>query len=233
MKKIFYLSTALILCGMAQSQASCIQTPSCTSLGYTKTSSCTNGLKCPFGNYWYCPSSGSSSGGSGSGTGAGESSLCSSCNVGDFICSSGCSTLSKPQSLSTLGGDCSSYVISKSGNTCTRISTPYGTKERFTLEKFIQEATFYDWYAVFSVDSSSYQALCQALGGDIGDNFISYALISRGSSSQLQLSVKYNCGSALRNTTLITSCSGSDLQSCLSNVYNFPEDYYIPVVSTF
>ena len=55
MKKIFYLSTALILCGMAQSQASCIQTPSCTSLGYTKTSSCTNGLKCPFGNYWYCP----------------------------------------------------------------------------------------------------------------------------------------------------------------------------------
>ena len=54
MKKILYTTTAFILCGLAQSQAACIATPSCTTLGYTSTSSCTNGLKCPFGNYWNC-----------------------------------------------------------------------------------------------------------------------------------------------------------------------------------
>ena len=54
MKKILYTTTAFILCGIAQSQAACIATPSCTSLGYTSTSSCTNGIKCPFGNYWNC-----------------------------------------------------------------------------------------------------------------------------------------------------------------------------------
>ena len=56
MKKILYTTTAFILFGLAQSQAACIATPSCTTLGYTETSSCDGGLKCPFGNYWYCPS---------------------------------------------------------------------------------------------------------------------------------------------------------------------------------
>ena len=54
MKKILYTTTAFILCGLAQSQAACIATPSCTTLGYTSTTSCTDGLKCPFGNYWNC-----------------------------------------------------------------------------------------------------------------------------------------------------------------------------------
>ena len=54
MKKILYSTTAFILCGIAQSQAACITTPSCTTLGYTSTTSCTDGLKCPFGNYWNC-----------------------------------------------------------------------------------------------------------------------------------------------------------------------------------
>ena len=35
-------------------EAACIQTPTCSSLGYTSTSSCTGGTKCPFGNYWNC-----------------------------------------------------------------------------------------------------------------------------------------------------------------------------------
>ena len=54
MKKILYTTTAFILFGLAQSQAACITTPSCTTLGYTSTTSCTDGLKCPFGNYWNC-----------------------------------------------------------------------------------------------------------------------------------------------------------------------------------
>ena len=59
MKHALNITTTLILCGSmaqayAQSPAACIPTPSCTSLGYTSTTSCTGGLKCPFGNYWNC-----------------------------------------------------------------------------------------------------------------------------------------------------------------------------------
>ena len=55
MKKILYTTTAFVLCGgIVQANAACIATPSCTSMGYTSTSSCTNGIKCPFGNYWNC-----------------------------------------------------------------------------------------------------------------------------------------------------------------------------------
>ena len=55
MKKIFYYTTtALVLsCGITQAQT-CVPTPTCSSLGYTSSSSCTNGIKCPFGNYWNC-----------------------------------------------------------------------------------------------------------------------------------------------------------------------------------
>ena len=31
-----------------------VPTPDCSTLGYTSSSSCTNGIKCPFGNYWNC-----------------------------------------------------------------------------------------------------------------------------------------------------------------------------------
>ena len=59
MKHALNITTTLILCGSmaqayAQSPAACIATPSCTTLGYTSTTSCTDGLKCPFGNYWNC-----------------------------------------------------------------------------------------------------------------------------------------------------------------------------------
>ena len=59
MKHALNITTTLILCSSmaqayAQSPAACIPTPSCTSLGYTSTTSCTDGLKCPFGNYWNC-----------------------------------------------------------------------------------------------------------------------------------------------------------------------------------
>ena len=56
MKKLLYTTTAFVLCsGIVQANAACIATPSCTSMGYTETSSCDGGLKCPFGSYWYCP----------------------------------------------------------------------------------------------------------------------------------------------------------------------------------
>ncbi len=51
-KFILYSSTFMVLNGVAE--AACIQTPSCSSLGYESTTSCSGGLKCPFGNAWNC-----------------------------------------------------------------------------------------------------------------------------------------------------------------------------------
>ena len=58
MRKFLLYSSALAVFGLSSSvaEAACIQTPTCSSLGYTSTSSCTGGTKCPFGNYWNCDS---------------------------------------------------------------------------------------------------------------------------------------------------------------------------------
>ena len=60
MKKIFYYTTTAIIisCGITQAQT-CVPTPTCSSLGYTSSTACNGGLKCPFGEAWYCPSGGS------------------------------------------------------------------------------------------------------------------------------------------------------------------------------
>ena len=55
MRKFLLYSSALAVLGLSGvAEAACIQTPTCSSLGYTSTSSCTGGTKCPFGNYWNC-----------------------------------------------------------------------------------------------------------------------------------------------------------------------------------
>ncbi len=54
MRKFLLYSSALALGLSGVAEAACIQTPTCSSLGYTSTSSCTGGTKCPFGNYWNC-----------------------------------------------------------------------------------------------------------------------------------------------------------------------------------
>ena len=51
-KFILYSSTFMLLNGVAE--AACIKTPTCSSLGYESTTSCTGGVKCPFGNAWNC-----------------------------------------------------------------------------------------------------------------------------------------------------------------------------------
>ena len=55
MKRIFYYTTtALVLsCGISQAQT-CVPTPTCSTLGYTSTTACDGGLKCPFGEAWNC-----------------------------------------------------------------------------------------------------------------------------------------------------------------------------------
>ena len=59
MRKFLLMSSALFVGGLLNgvANAACIQTPTCSSLGYTSTSSCTGGIKCPFGNYWNCTAS--------------------------------------------------------------------------------------------------------------------------------------------------------------------------------
>ena len=59
MKQYLFLTSALVVSGLLSgaAEAACIQTPSCSSLGYTSSSSCTGGIKCPFGNAWNCTAS--------------------------------------------------------------------------------------------------------------------------------------------------------------------------------
>ena len=57
MKQYLLLTSALVASGLLNSgvaNAACIKTPTCSSLGYESTTSCSGGLKCPFGNAWNC-----------------------------------------------------------------------------------------------------------------------------------------------------------------------------------
>ena len=60
MRKFLLYSSALVVSGLLCSvaEAACIQTPSCSSLGYTSSQSCNGGVKCPFGNAWNCTAAG-------------------------------------------------------------------------------------------------------------------------------------------------------------------------------
>ena len=54
MKKILLASVGVMVISVGTGYASCIPTPSCSSLGYESSSSCEGGIKCPFGNAWNC-----------------------------------------------------------------------------------------------------------------------------------------------------------------------------------
>ena len=60
MKQYLFLTSALVVSGLLSgaAEAACIQTPSCSSLGYTSSQSCNGGVKCPFGNAWNCTAAG-------------------------------------------------------------------------------------------------------------------------------------------------------------------------------
>ena len=56
MKQYLLLTSAFVAGGLLSgtAEAACIKTPTCSSLGYESTTSCSGGLKCPFGNAWNC-----------------------------------------------------------------------------------------------------------------------------------------------------------------------------------
>ena len=78
MKQYLLLTSALVANVLLSSgtEAACIQTPNCTTLGYTSTTACEGGLKCPWGNAWFCNI--------GSGTG-GNSGNIAACHVGAVL----------------------------------------------------------------------------------------------------------------------------------------------------
>ena len=77
MKQYLLLTSALVAFTMSGvAEAACIQTPNCTTLGYTSTTACEGGLKCPWGNAWFCNI--------GSGTG-GNSGNIAACHVGAVL----------------------------------------------------------------------------------------------------------------------------------------------------
>ena len=57
MRKLTLLTSVLLTAPFAAGNVSaqCMNTINCQTLGYTKTSCTKGGVKCPTGNYWYCP----------------------------------------------------------------------------------------------------------------------------------------------------------------------------------
>ena len=57
MRKFTLLSSVLLASSFqtVNVSAQCMNTINCQTLGYTKTSCTKGGVKCPTGNYWYCP----------------------------------------------------------------------------------------------------------------------------------------------------------------------------------
>ena len=57
MRKLILMTSAAIiapLSGLAE-DITCTATPNCADLGYTSTTSCDKGVKCPWGEAWFCP----------------------------------------------------------------------------------------------------------------------------------------------------------------------------------
>ena len=151
MKKYLFLTSAFVAGGLLSgvAEAACIQTPSCSSLGYTSTSSCTGGVKCPFGNAWNCDSvnkiteltnkiteletkvttvENNSTAGP----------RCADCKVGDYVCAGQCFSPEKAYyhdatsaQISSVEGErwlnnlCTGFVIEKSNGECRQIPTMY------------------------------------------------------------------------------------------------------------
>ena len=75
MKQYLLLTSALMVGLSGVAEAACIQTPSCSSLGYSSTTACEGGLKCPWGNAWFCNVGG----------GSGSNPDYSNCKIGDIL----------------------------------------------------------------------------------------------------------------------------------------------------
>ena len=254
MRKILLYSSALVLGLSGAAESACIQTPSCSSLGYTSSSSCTGGVKCPFGNAWNCTgpnnttkinsintsitnilnritklenNSGSSSG---SGSGSGTSSLCDSCNVGDFICGGKCYAPSVVTSGGKLASDCTYYVTKKENGKCSRISTTGADYRDVSVAELLQ-GNVNTYYSVL-------QEFCR-LGVIKGGGISSMRALYLGNEWEFYYTTfTYDYLSESCNSTkkyaYDSDCKSSDINYCVNNPTGFfAYKFRIPVESTF
>ena len=58
MRKLILMTSAAMLLPLSAvgENITCTATPNCADLGYTSTTSCDNGVKCPWEEAWFCPS---------------------------------------------------------------------------------------------------------------------------------------------------------------------------------
>ena len=100
MRKITLLTSVLLTAPFAAGNVSaqCVVTQDCKTLGYTETSCESGGVKCPFGNYWACPSSSSSKGVLGKCTGYAKN-----CQIGWLLNSDGTCTANKTTGKTPIG----------------------------------------------------------------------------------------------------------------------------------
>ena len=260
MKQYLLLTSAFVAGGLLSGTAgaACIQTPSCSSLGYESTSACEGGLKCPFGNAWNCTGPNNTTeiknikneitniknritklennSGSGTGSGSGTSSLCDSCNVGDFICGGKC--YAPGIVLTESGGlpsDCTYYVSQKENGVCTRITTGYGPARTLTAQEWTKDADFGE-----NRDSSYYRLLkllCFASDEDdsvIKNMYVPVSIDVRsfsGSFLGIYLSTTQGCyPSDIETGSYFVACDVNDLKTCFGNTNM---SFRVPVESTF
>lgn len=100
MKKFILLTSVLLTAPLSAGNVSaqCVATQDCKTLGYTETSCESGGVKCPFGNYWACPSSSSSKGVLGKCTGYAKN-----CQIGWLLNSDGTCTANKTTGKTPIG----------------------------------------------------------------------------------------------------------------------------------
>ena len=57
MRKLILMTSAAVIVPLSclAEDITCTATPNCADLGYTSTTSCDNGVKCPWGEAWFCP----------------------------------------------------------------------------------------------------------------------------------------------------------------------------------
>ena len=160
MRKFLLYSSALVLGFSGAAEAACIQTPSCSSLGYTSSSSCTGGVKCPFGNAWNCSVNEIKTEITNKITeitnqiteivkNNGSALRCADCEVGDFVCGGQCFSVEQAflddiyhvPSLSNIDDAsmyprlytfCTDIVFEKSDDgVCRKAPTKYSRGEKF------------------------------------------------------------------------------------------------------
>ncbi len=54
-KRIYFTLLASSFMFPISTFAQCVENENCAALGYTETTNKENCLKCPFGEYWFCP----------------------------------------------------------------------------------------------------------------------------------------------------------------------------------